>query len=63
MDDIGMDLLERNEFEVRCAEGGLEAAAILEDVFFAVPFGETEIENFFAVQQADAAGAGAEAVD
>src|SRR5260370_8549757 len=58
-----MDLLERSEFEVRCAEGGLEAAAILEDVFFAVPFGETEIENFFAVQEADAARASAEAVD
>ena len=41
----------------------MEAAAILEDVFFAVPFGKTEIENFFAVQKADAAGAGAEAVD
>ncbi len=63
VDDVGMELFERNEFEVRCAEGRLEAAAILEDVFFAVPFGETEIENFFAVQEADAARASAEAVE
>ena len=41
----------------------MEAAAILEDVFSAIPFGKTETENFFSVQQADAAGAGAEAVD
>ena len=41
----------------------MEAAAILEDVFSGVPFGETEIESFFTVQEADAAGAGAEAVD
>ncbi len=38
VDDVGMDLLERNEFEVRCAEGGLEAAAVFEDVFLGVPF-------------------------
>ena len=41
----------------------MEKAAVFEDVFFGVPFGKTEIENFFAVQKADAAGAGAEAVD
>jgi len=43
--------------------GGLEAATILEDVFPAIPFGKTEIKNFFSIQRADAAGAGAEAVD
>src|SRR5258708_284442 len=63
MDDVGMDLFQRDELEVRCAEGGLEAAAVLEDVFCAIPFGKTEIENFIAVQEADAAGAGGEAVD
>ena len=41
----------------------MEAAAILEDVFSGVPFGETEIESFFTVQEADAAGTSAEAVD
>jgi len=37
--------------------------AVLDDVFSAVPFGKTEIENFFAPHQADAAGPSAEAVD
>jgi hypothetical protein len=41
MDHIRMDLLQRNEFEVRCAECRLEAAAVFEDVFFAVPFRKT----------------------
>jgi hypothetical protein len=63
VDDIGMDLFQRDEFEVGCAEGKLEAATVFEDVFLGVPFGEAEIENFFGVQRADAAGAGAEAVD
>src|SRR5260370_11555649 len=63
MNDIGMDLLQRNELEIGRAEGGLEAATVFEDVFFAVPFGKTEIENCFCVQRADAAGAGTKAVD
>ena len=37
--------------------------AIFEDVFAGVPIGETEIEDFFAVEFADAAWAGAKAVD
>ena len=41
----------------------MEAAAVLEDVFSAIPCGKSEIENFFAVPLADAAGARAEAVD
>lgn len=41
----------------------MKAAAVFQDVFSAVPFGKTEIENFFALHQADAAQAGAEAVD
>src|SRR5260370_2997326 len=63
MDDIGMNLFQRDEFEVRRAEGWLEAVAVLENVFSAVPFGKTEIEDFFAFQKADAAGAGAETMD
>ena len=39
----------------------MEAAAVFEDVFLAIPFGETEIENFFAV--GDTTGLSAEAVD
>ena len=41
----------------------MEAAAIFEDVFFGVPVGEADIEDFLAVLSADAAGLGAEAVD
>jgi hypothetical protein len=63
MDHVRMDLLERNEFEVRRAEGGLEAAAVFEDVFARVPFGEAEIQHLLAISRADAAGAGAEAVN
>lgn len=43
MDDVGVDLLERDELEIGGAEGGLEAAAIFEDVFVGVPIGEAEI--------------------
>jgi len=41
----------------------LEAAAIFEHVFARVPIGEAEIQDFFGFELADAAGAGAEAVD
>jgi len=63
MDYVGMDLFQGDEIEVRCGEGGLETAAVLEDVFFGVPFGEAEIENIFAFERADTARASAEAVD
>jgi len=41
----------------------LETAAVFQDVFSIVPFGETQVEDFFIVQEADAAGASAEAMD
>lgn len=41
----------------------MEAAAVFEDVFAGVPVGEAEIEDFFVVEGADAAGAGGETVD
>jgi hypothetical protein len=43
MDDVGVDLLEGDELEIVGPEGGLEAAAIFEDVFAGVPIGEAEI--------------------
>jgi len=43
MDDVGMDLLEGDELEIGGAEGGLEAAAVFENVFARVPIGEAEI--------------------
>ena len=63
VDDVGMDLFKRNELQVGRPEGGLEAAAVFEDVVLGVPFGEAEIENSFAALTADATGFGAEAVD
>ncbi len=41
----------------------MEAAAVFQDVFVGVPFGEAEIENLFGVLIRDTAGFGAEAVD
>ncbi len=38
-------------------------ATVFQDVFSAIPFGKTEVENFFSVQETDTAGFGAEAVD
>ena len=43
MDDVGVDLFEGDELEVVCTEGGLEAAAIFENIFAGVPVGEAEI--------------------
>jgi hypothetical protein len=43
MDDVGVDLFQRNEFETGSGESGLEAAAVFEDVFSGVPFGETQV--------------------
>ena len=63
MDDVGMDLLQEDKLQVGSAEGGLKVAAVFEDVFLGVPFGETEIEDFLAVLIGDAAGLGAETVD
>ncbi len=63
MDYVGMDLFQGDELEGGGAEGGLEAAAVFEDIFLGVPFGETEIEDFFGTLSGVAAGLGAEAVD
>ena len=63
MDYIGMDLLQGDEFQVRGAEGGLEAAAVFEDVFPGVPVGEAQVEDSLAVLSTDAAELCAEAVD
>lgn len=41
MDYVGVDLFEGDKFQVRGSEGELEAAAVFQDVFLGVPFGET----------------------
>ena len=63
MDYVGMDLLQGDELQVSGAEGGLEAAAVFQDIFSGVPFGEAEVEDSLAVLSADASGRGAEAVN
>lgn len=63
MNDVGMDLAQGSERHIGSTESGLEAAAVLEDVFARVPVGEAEVEDVVAVEIADAAGSGAETVD
>jgi len=61
--DVGMNLVQGDEFEIGRAERGPKAAFVFFDVGARVPFDSPKIEDFFAVEIADAAGAGAEAVD
>lgn len=49
VNNIGMDLLQRNELKVVGAERGLEAAAIFEYLFFRVPVNETKVQYLFAI--------------
>ncbi len=62
-DQVRVDLPQGNEVEIACPERSLKTAAIFDDVFGGVPFHKAEVEDFFGFQGADAAGAGAEAVD
>lgn len=52
---VGVDLLQRDEWKIGGAEGGLEAAAVFETVFAGVPVGEAEVEDFFTVEAGHAA--------
>lgn len=61
-DDVGMELFERNEMHLAGAQDGLKTAAIFEDVFAVVPIGETQVENFLVMKNADPAGTRAEAM-
>ncbi len=63
VNDVGVKLFERGEREIVCAERGLEAAAIFQNVFAGIPVGEAEIQNFSALQVADATWPSAETVD
>jgi hypothetical protein len=60
---VGVDLFKGHERETAGAYGGLEAATVFLDVIAGIPIGETEIEDFFVFEVADAAEAGAEGVD
>jgi hypothetical protein len=61
--DVRVNLLQRDEFEIGGAERGLEAAAIFEGVFTGVPFHKAEIEDFFGFERTDSTQASAEAVN
>jgi hypothetical protein len=58
-----VNLFERDEGELFCAEGGLEFLAIGEDVFSFVPVGEAKIEDLLAIKIGDASGSSAKPVN
>lgn len=62
VDDVGVDLLQRDKRKIDGAKGGLEAAAVFENVFAGVPVSEAEVEDGVAVEKTDAVPAGGEAV-
>ena len=61
--NIRMGLPEGNEREIVCMERRLKEATIFDNKFPRVPFRETEIQDLFTFESADAARPGAEAVD
>ena len=63
MNHIGVNLAEPAKRHVIRSEGGLEAAAVFENIFLRVPLCETEIQNLFATKIAHAAGTRAEPMD
>ena len=72
VDDVGVKLFQGDESKIRCAESREETAAVFQNIFADVTFGETEIEDPFcyflgdcraADQSANAAGPRAETVD
>ena len=63
IDNIGMELFERNELEILCSERRLKTAAVFEDVLSGIPFRKPKIQNLFALEIADAAGPSAETMN
>jgi hypothetical protein len=63
LNDIRMDLFQCHKLQVVRAECRLKAAAIFKNVFPAIPFRKTKVQNFSAVQLADASEPRAEAMD
>lgn len=57
-----MELLEGDEGRIARAEGGLETAAVFEDIFAGIPVGKAEVEDGLVVEGGDTAGAGGKAV-
>ena len=63
VNEIRMNLLERNETEVFGGDCGLESASILEDVLAFVPFHKTEVQSVCTFEIACAAETRAETVN
>lgn len=63
LNNIGMDLFEHYQLQIVRVERRLKAAAIFEHVFPVIPFRKAEIEDFSAVQFADAPRPRAETMD
>jgi hypothetical protein len=63
VNDVGMDLLEREQRSGFGGQSGLEQAAIFCYGFAGIPFHEPKIQNFLSVEDAGCTGARAEAVD
>lgn len=47
VDDVGVKLFQGDERKIRCAESREETAAIFQNIFAGVTFGEPEIEDLF----------------
>ena len=62
VDHVGVELFEGHQKSIFYTKGGLEAAAIFENIRTGIPFGETEIKNALAFEKAFPTGAGAEAM-
>lgn len=62
MNDVGMNLAEPAKRHVTSGEGGLEAAAVFENIFLRVPLSETKIQDLFATKIAHAARTRAESM-
>jgi hypothetical protein len=60
---IGMKLLYGNESESVGIQGRLKEFAVFLNIFTSIPFRESEIEHFAAIEAADSSLGGAEAVD
>ena len=62
VNDVGMNLLEGSEAQVRGLEGGLKPAAVFPDIFWVVPFHKAEVEDALGFELAYTLGTSAEAV-
>ena len=63
MNDIRVDLFQREQGEAFGGQGGLKQAAIFCYDFAGIPLHKTEIQNLLSIEEAGTAEARAEAMD